>query len=186
MEPQESGTNPLFLVWQLARRVDPLVGAAAGELSAADFGLYSLLRVAGPMTPSDIRERTGSPSSTISQHVSRLVSRGHAEQRANPEDARSTLVALTDEGIAMHEQAAPTFRELLDRVRAALGEDWDAVIAAMERLDGALRTVADPAATLSPPRPVLGDRAPLTATQRQELQRFEQYLRWRDHHHARD
>lgn len=173
------GNNPLFAVWQLVRVVDPLVGDAVTGMSAAEFGLYSLLRYSEPVTVSALAEQLGSPLSTVSQHVRRLEERGHAALLPNPEDGRSRLVSLTAAGVDAQAEAAPGFRALLARVRRVLGADEPAVMDGLERLREALQRVRrdeDAPETDTGPRVL----APLSLQQRAEVERFTAWVRWRD------
>jgi DNA-binding MarR family transcriptional regulator len=53
--------------------------------------------------------------------VRRLEKRGHAERTPNPDDRRSFLVELTEDGQKLLGQARPRFRSLALAVEARLG-----------------------------------------------------------------
>lgn len=176
--------NPLFATWRLARRVQALVDEAVGaetDLDASEFALYSLLAFEDAVTPSSIAQSTGTPPSTVTQQLRRIAARGHLARRANPHDARSYLVSLNEAGRAEHARAVPRFAALLERVRAVLREDEEAVMAALARFEDALATVAeDERRTVAPPAPTDGVAMPLSAAQRDEVAAFEAWVRWRD------
>lgn len=185
-------TNPLFEIWRIGRRAGSLLDDALGDagLSATDFGLYSLLRYGAPLTARDIVDRTGMPATTVSQQVRRLDARGHLRREPHPDDARATLLSLSDAGVAAHEAAAPAFRAALSQVEAALGEDHDQVLYSLRRLDRALRSAADDPLSDPPARlPARPDHAvarhitysgdPLTDEEAERVREFIAWLRWR-------
>jgi len=97
---------------------------------------------------SDLSKRLMYSQSRLSQRVDRLVARGWVRRERCPEDRRGTFAALTDEGLAAIEAAAPAH---LRDVRALLIDVIDpeerAVVAdVLERVATAARERAhDPA-----------------------------------------
>lgn len=176
--------NVLFDVWRLSRRVDALLDRALTEadISPSDFGLYSLLAVDGPLTPSELARRSASPATTISQALQRLERRGHARRRPNPEDARSTLVELTDAGRDLHGRAAEPFVDVLAELGRELAGDAGPVRSALHRLEVAIAALmGEPppdAPELPSPLAATADEE-LTPQQQRELQAFAAWLRWR-------
>lgn len=174
----------VWLVMHLASGV--LDGALAGSgLSGDDFGLYSLLRVFGPATPSQIARWTGMRPTTVSAALGRLARRGHSVQRDNPADGRSYLVGLSRSGIAAHATAAPAFLAVMARVDLALRPEAHAQRASLQRLDAVLREVAelDPRPYALAPDP--GDAtwqltysgAPLTPPQEAAVRAYVEFVR---------
>jgi DNA-binding MarR family transcriptional regulator len=132
---------------------DVLIGASG--LSGEDFGFYSLLRRFGPVTPTQISRWTAMPATTVSATVRRLAGRGHVDQQRNPADGRSRLIALTAAGVQAHTTAATVFFAETRSLAAALGSDENRQRASLQRLDRALRAVAD-----LDPRPYTVDDTP--------------------------
>ena len=113
----------------------------AGELSAAllernlsedgvhtDFyGTLSVIGVCGALTPSELAERTGTPLTTVSDRLRRMVADGDVERVAHPDDGRSHLVRLTPEGDARWRQGWPALRRTIDQVAANLERPVDDV-----------------------------------------------------------
>ena len=132
----------LFDVWLLMHLVSGVLDQALTEhaLSGDEFGLYSLLKGFGPVTPTQIARWTGMPATRVSGPAAGDRSRSRG-QMPHPEDRRSYLVGLSDAGVAAHAEAAPSFRTLARRVSDALGEDETAQRAALQRLDHALRGI---------------------------------------------
>src|SRR5215213_6582170 len=97
------------------------------DLPPEDYPFYVLIGAEGPWTPTALAERMKMPLSTVLFRVGRLEKRGHLERSPNPDDRRSYLVALTDDGQALLRTARPRFRALAEAVEQRLGN---------ERVDG--------------------------------------------------
>ncbi len=102
--------------WRGLRRLDPVVlGAIArdlhadSELSEADYDVLSNLSDADSrrLPFGELEARTGWTSSRLSHQIRRMAGRGLVERVANPDDARSSVVELTDIGWAAIVEAAP-------------------------------------------------------------------------------
>lgn len=139
--PQMSVLFDLWLVNHLISGALEDALADAGGLSGEDFGFYSLLRRFGPVPPTQVVRWTAMRPTTVSTLVRRLQQRGHVEQRPNPADGRSRLLALTPAGEAAHASTAETFFAATRPLAAALGPDESGQRAALQRLDAALRDV---------------------------------------------
>lgn len=185
-------TTVLLELWRVSRfagaRLDEVLVDA--PLAASDFGLYSVLRYRGPLTPTALARYAGTPATTTSQVLRRIEARGHLERRANPDDARSQLVVLTQAGQDAHEQAAVAFRPVLQGLEASLGPDLPAVVWALGRLEQALRAHSagfnaerrdDARSTDAAPRAVHYTGAALSTVDRREV---EQFIRWVQHRRA--
>ena len=134
----------LFDVWLLMHLVSGMLDQAltGHGLSGDEFGLYSLLRGFGPVTPTQIARWSGMPATTVSAALRRMTARGHVARMPHPDDGRSYLVGLSDAGVAAHSEAAPAFRTVARHVSDALGEDEMTQRAVLQRLDHALRGIA--------------------------------------------
>jgi DNA-binding MarR family transcriptional regulator len=116
----------LFRTNQVRERL--IAAALEGlELPPEDYPFYVLVGAEGPWTPTALSARMAMPLSTVLFRVKRLEKRGHAERIPNPDDRRSYLVSLTDEGQGLLRQARPRFRAYAEAVEAQLGG---------ERVDG--------------------------------------------------
>jgi len=134
----------LFDVWLLMHLVSGMLdGALEGTgLSGDDFGLYSLLRVFGPATPTQIARWTGMRPTTVSAALRRMSAREHSETAPNPADRRSYLVSLSPAGAAAHLSAARVFLPELGRVAEAVAPGESELRLSLQGLDRALRDVA--------------------------------------------
>ena len=112
----------LFRTNQVRERV--IVAALEGlDLPPEDYPFYVLIGAEGPWTPTALAARVEMPLSTVLFRVARLEKRGHAERIPNPDDRRSYLVQLTEDGQALLRQARPRFRSYAEAVEARLGDD---------------------------------------------------------------
>jgi DNA-binding MarR family transcriptional regulator len=111
----------LFRTNQVRERL--ITSALEGlELPPEDYPMYVMIGAEGPWTPTAFAARVEMPLSTVLFRIGRLESRGHAERIPNPDDRRSYLVRLTDEGERLLRQARPRFRAYAEAVEERLGE----------------------------------------------------------------
>ena len=112
----------LDLVLTNQRRKQMIEAALAqSELPAEDYPLYVLVGAEGPWTPTGLAKRLEMPLSTMLFRLRRLERRGHAERIPNPDDGRSHVIRLTDEGNRLLGEARPAFRDYAEAVEKRLG-----------------------------------------------------------------
>ena len=179
----------LFDLWLINHMVEGAFDdalAARSGLSGEEFGFYSLLRRFGPVTPGRISRWTALAPTTVSATVRRLVQRGHAEQRPNPADRRSRLVALTPAGVEAHAEAAQVFWAATRPLAAALQDSGHEQRISLQRLDRALRDVGglEPRPYQVDETPSVGqhlhyDGLPLTADEEDTVRAYIDFLRTR-------
>ena len=108
---------------------------AEAELPAEDYPVYVLVGAEGPWTPTGLSRRLEMPLSTMLFRLGRLERRGHAERVPNPDDRRSYLIRLTDEGQRLLGEARPAFRDYAEAVEGRLGSKRvEALRVALEEL----------------------------------------------------
>ncbi|SHL32882.1 DNA-binding transcriptional regulator, MarR family [Pseudonocardia thermophila] len=193
---QRNGSNLrectlLFDVWLVTHLTSRLLDDHLRPLGLTgdEFGLYSLIHSVEPIAPGQVSRLTGMAQTTVSGMVRRLAARGHLVQVPNPQDARSRLLRLSDDGRHVTEEAAGVLVTILPRLHGALASGPDAVRTALADLDSALRGLTDVA-----PRPyaapaVENDDGPphvtyggprLSEAQEAEVRMFIDWLRTRD------
>ena len=101
-----------------------------GELEAAgvaieEYHLVSFIGFLQPVTPTDLARACGITRTTLRDAIARCVERGHVEQVANPDDARSHLLRLTPAGKAVLELGLPAVHRALRRLEEALDRPLD-------------------------------------------------------------
>jgi|SRR5689334_5245511 DNA-binding MarR family transcriptional regulator len=130
----------LFRTNQVRERV--ITAALEGlELPPEDYPFYVMIGAEGPWTPTALAGRVEMPLSTVLFRVGRLEKRGHAERIPNPDDRRSYLVQLTEDGQALLRQARPRFRSYAEAVEERLGgEQIDELRRGLDELRGAMES----------------------------------------------
>ena len=133
----------LFLTNQRRKR---MIEAALAhcELPPEDYPLYVLVGAEGPWTPTGLAKRLEMPLSTMLFRLGRLERRGHAERVPNPDDRRSYVIRLTDDGNRLLAKARPAFRDYAEAVEGRLGsEPIGALRAGLEELRDAINAELD-------------------------------------------
>ncbi|HEY7178316.1 MAG TPA: MarR family transcriptional regulator [Gaiella sp.] len=133
--PPDRRLSLLLLVVAANQRMVQLVERelTADGVAAADYALLSLVGARGPSRLTEVAGELGMPLTTTSDAVRRLESRGYARRVPNPEDGRSVLVELTDEGDAEWRRGWPALRRINEQLREEL-EDPSLVRTGLERL----------------------------------------------------
>src|SRR5581483_5744550 len=126
MEGSSSAGGPtilldLFLTNQHRKRMIE-AALARTHLPAEDYPFYVLVGAEGPWTPTGLARRLEMPLSTTLFRLGRLERRGHAERVPNPDDRRSYLIRLTQEGERLLGEARPAFRDYAEAVEGRLGK----------------------------------------------------------------
>ena len=111
----------------------------AGMPAGDDFLVYTLLAVFDGGSPTLLAHHMGTPLTTVSDRLNRLVERGHAERIENPIDRRSALFRLTPAGEAAFQEAQPQFLKMLRGVEGRLDLPLKDVRAGIQSLERALR-----------------------------------------------
>lgn len=95
-------------------------------LSFAAFDVLATLRRSGPpyaLSPTDLINWTMVTSGTMTNRIDRLQTQGLIERRPNPDDGRSTVVALTETGFALIDTVINEHVANQHRLIAQLPED---------------------------------------------------------------
>ena len=115
----ELGINVLLTAELLGRRVDHALRA---------FGLtrgsHNVLQILGgstePLTPTEVSTRLTVTSATVTGLLDTLEARGLAHRRPHPQDRRSVLLEITDEGRRLLDRLVPELIEHEKRWAAGL------------------------------------------------------------------
>ena len=141
-----SGPTILLDVFLTNQRRKRMIEAALAQtnLPPEDYPVYVLVGAEGPWTPTGLARRMEMPLSTMLFRLGRLERRGHAQRVPNPDDRRSYLIRLTDEGEQLLGDARPAFRDYATAVEARLGSERVASLrAALEELRDAVNAELD-------------------------------------------
>jgi DNA-binding MarR family transcriptional regulator len=146
-EPPSRPRGLLINVWIAGELVSVLLDRNLVEegVQSDFYGTLSVIGVWGPLTPSDLAERTGTPLTTVSDRLRRMVADGDVERVAHPEDGRSHLVRLTPDGDARWRQGWPALQRTIEQVAAnldrPLDEVQDVLVELVDALNKASRVV---------------------------------------------
>lgn len=132
---------PMGLIGRLKRVHDRLVAEhgrvfARHGLNGASFDVLATLRRAGPpyaLNPSTLIEWTMVSSGTMTNRIDRLEAAGLIVRRPDPSDGRGSVVALTDEGLALVDKVVAEHVENQHRLVEGLTQ------ADLAELDGLLK-----------------------------------------------
>lgn len=104
-------------------------------LTFSQFEVMEALLHKGPLTVNAIVEAVLSTGGNITVVVRNLEKRGYVRRSTNPEDGRSFIVDLTDEGRAVIEELFPRHMELLDEALTALSDgDIETVVGLLRKV----------------------------------------------------
>jgi DNA-binding MarR family transcriptional regulator len=98
-------------------------GLVDPSVSPAEFGVLIELRLAGPpykMTPTQLYSRLLVTSGGMTGRIDRLEKRGLLCRSPDPEDRRSILVELTENGLELIEETAHTHYRIMEHLTEGL------------------------------------------------------------------
>jgi DNA-binding MarR family transcriptional regulator len=134
--------RPLLLdIWIASELMAALLERNLEEDGVASefYGSLSVIGAFGPLTPSELAERTGTPPTTVSDRVRRLVARREVQRVPNPADGRSYLLQLTKRGDANWRRGWPALQRTIREISGNLERPVDDVHDALEDLIAATR-----------------------------------------------
>ncbi|MBW4719824.1 MarR family winged helix-turn-helix transcriptional regulator [Saccharothrix obliqua] len=106
-------------------------------LDKSSFVLLANLSHLGPSRSSALAEAVFSDPSTVSRQVASLVKEGWVERRADPDDGRASVLAVTDAGMRLLEERRRSRNQAIARMLADWSEkDLVAFIDHFERFVG--------------------------------------------------
>ncbi|NUT98279.1 MAG: MarR family transcriptional regulator [Saccharothrix sp.] len=123
-------------------RLNKMHACVASHLSKtgmdkASFVLLANLSQLGPSRSSALAEAVFSDPSTVSRQVATLVKEGWVERRADPDDGRASVLAVTDAGQRLLEERRAQRNKAIARMLADWSEgDLTAFIDHFERFVG--------------------------------------------------
>lgn len=106
-------------------------------VATAGYAALSSIGAFGPLRLTELAAILGTPLTTMSDLVRRLERRGHVKRRPNPDDRRSTLLALTAAGDREWHAGWPALQRINKAISAEL-RNPERVSAALDELASAL------------------------------------------------
>lgn len=127
-ERPDLDVNPMGLLGRLGRLRDHLAREVeatlqAHDLNSSSFDVLATLRRAGhpyQLSPSELLAAMMVTSGTMTNRIDQLEKQGLVQRLPNPQDRRSLLIALTDKGFAVVDQAVTDHVANQHRLVAAL------------------------------------------------------------------
>lgn len=106
----------MFDIFRVAGRYETAMRQALRDQPVTPLGyaVLSLLRREGPHTPSAMATTLGAPKSSLTTPLRDLERAGLIARRPTPADGRSHELALTDLGVATHQDLVVRMRTVLD------------------------------------------------------------------------
>ena len=104
---------------------------AAHGLTHASFDVLATLRRSGPpfgFSPGDLLISTMVTSGTMTNRIDQLVKAGLVERIRNPDDGRSTIISLTDNGFAVVDEALTAHMKTQARLTSGLSREDSAAL----------------------------------------------------------
>lgn len=102
------------------------------------FSLLAWVWRLQPVPPTRLSAETRVPPTTLRDNVHALVQRGDVRRVPNPEDGRSYLLEVTDQGRDLVARGSPALERALARIEGHLAGDVDAYALKLEELRDAL------------------------------------------------
>jgi MarR family transcriptional regulator, 2-MHQ and catechol-resistance regulon repressor len=99
-EMASSGVHLWLLLWKATRSVEAFAwdSVRATGLGLSDFGVLEALFHKGPLPVNALRHKVLLSSGSMTAAVDRLEQKGLVKRVATPDDRRSRIVPLTDQG----------------------------------------------------------------------------------------
>ncbi|HVW17793.1 MAG TPA: MarR family transcriptional regulator [Solirubrobacteraceae bacterium] len=120
----------------IARSARRLRQENVAELSATQASALATVERYGPLTPSELASRERIQRPTATRMLARLEAQGLVARTPDPRDGRSSLIALTDEGVALlASQRTRKNAYLAGRLEALPARDRDTLERAAELLE---------------------------------------------------
>jgi DNA-binding MarR family transcriptional regulator len=135
---------------ELGQRIEHTLG-----VSHTVFNALAVIDGAGePLTPSQISERTVISSATMTAMLDVLERRGWIRRIPNPQDRRSVLIQITDDGRATADQVIPGLHNIERRTMAALtGKEQSQLVALLAKVLERAKQITE-----EPMEPLAGQR----------------------------
>jgi DNA-binding MarR family transcriptional regulator len=144
-EPPFRFDNPIFRFFRITNSMRQLVArACAGSgLSNDEYGVFSGIVNIGPVSPTELAAKLAVPPTTISVYLGRFIERGIVRRLPNPDDGRSYLVEVTEEGRELVAYVAPRLRVEAEALMAASELSYEDLMTALGALEAAARSALD-------------------------------------------
>jgi DNA-binding MarR family transcriptional regulator len=123
------------------------------DMTVAEWRILTHLFSASPMTATELSGRLCTDKAEVSRACSSLIANGHVSSNPDPDDRRSTFLAITRSGEQLHDRILPLRQALQDELAARLTASENRTLhKALNKLIEHLSVrLADGGAEISPP-----------------------------------
>lgn len=135
--------GPFVLIFALDHQLSVLLARAMHDspLTPPDFAVTSVLRLTGPIRPSELAATIGMRPTSLSNYLRQLGNKGLVRRRRDPADGRAVLVSLTAKGVRTTEACFPAFSTAIQSFRRHLADEGVDEPTLLEMLEGASRAL---------------------------------------------
>ena len=131
-------------VYAASRKQGQYLLRQSAGISIVEWRTLWDLTEAGPLTIRELAKIQRTDHSLVSRALPAMRNKGLVEMHQNPEDGRETLVAITTQGIAAFDLAAPTMQSRrLELSQRFTSSELDQFVEFLDRLEDFLRSPAD-------------------------------------------
>ena len=131
-------------VYAASRKQGQYLLRKSAGISIVEWRTLWDLTEAGPLTIRELAKIQRTDHSLVSRALPVMRNKGLVEMHQNPEDGREMLVAITTQGIAAFDLAAPTMQSRRQELRQRFtSSELDQFIEFLDRLEDFLRSPAD-------------------------------------------
>lgn len=107
-------------------------------MTPAQFELLSLVYSRPNLPQTALLKTLSLDQTTLSRNLQVLTHRKWVTRKAAKKDRRQSFWSLTPQGVAAWQQALPRWQRAQARMQEVLGDDWQTVWMALDRLTGAM------------------------------------------------
>jgi DNA-binding MarR family transcriptional regulator len=149
------GNNVFFQFFRTGQTIRRLllIAVEGSGVTQDEYGVLSAVRALGiaggewgapaPVQPTEMASWLGMPPTTVSTYIARFLERGLVERRPNPDDGRSYVLLLSEEGDALVDSVAVRLTAVARQVAAESPVELSEIREALATLDAAGRRVLD-------------------------------------------
>jgi len=104
------------------------------DLTPPQFGLLSVLAECPGLSQQGLADMLDLDQTTLSRNLRLLIENKWIKGTRSKEDRRLTCYSVTLSGLDVRKTAAPHWNRAQQRMREALGDDWETAFAILRRL----------------------------------------------------
>lgn len=128
--------------FQLRKELERRFTAAGHKVSSEEWALLLICHRHGPISPSDLAQKTLRDSTTVSRHIDKLEDKGLLVRTRSKQDRRVVFVELTAKGQTLYQTLAAIVGSLIDESLRGISEaQISQIVTTLEQLSTNLATL---------------------------------------------